>query len=191
MMRTLVFLSTLLYVVCQIRTKLTKQPVLSLSSELSSCCSVIDDSNALFNCVNSSVLESNKRIFDSFYRYGGPNLAVGIVSFGTNNIKNYTAFSYAVNAAYADHNDYVLHLSDPATSNFDTYDSRWCKVKILEDALDPLTGWARDLDYVMWIDADLIFLDMGMRIEKIAAEHPAAHFFSSAGNVISCSSTSV
>lgn len=182
MFHFLLILCVLLYVDCQIRTKLVKQPVLSISKDLASCCSVTDHSSRLFDCVNSSVLAVNTRIFDEIYRNGGPTLAVGIVTFGTDNIKNYTAFSYAVNAAYADHNNYILHLSDPATSNFDTYDSRWSKVKILEDALDPDHGWARDLDYVMWVDADLIFLDMGMRLEKIAADHPAAHFFSSAGD---------
>lgn len=169
---------------CQIRTKVAKQPVLNLSKELKNCCSKVDDSNQLFSCVNSSVISNNHRIFDEFYRYGGPSLAVGIVTFGTDNIKAYTAYSYAVNAAYADHNNYILFLSDPATSNYESSDSRWSKVKILEESLDPVAGWARDLDFVLWIDADLIFLDMGFRLEKIVAENPNAHFFSSAGKLL-------
>ena len=166
---------------CQIKTRVYNQPLMKLSDELYSCCKFRDNSDKLHSCVNSSVNIVNNRIFDGLYGFGGPNLAVGIVTFGTDNIKDYTAFSYAINAAYADHNNYILRLADPSNSNFEPSDSRWSKVKILEDALDPVTGWARDLDYVVWVDADLVFLDMGMRLEKIAAEYPSGHFFSSAG----------
>ena len=40
---------------------------------------------------------------------------------------------------------------------------------------------AADLDYVMWVDADLIFLDMGLRLEQVASAHPGAHVILSAG----------
>jgi hypothetical protein len=34
----------------------------------------------------------------------------------------------------------------------------------------------------MWIDADLIFLDMNLRIEQVAASYPKAHILISAEN---------
>jgi hypothetical protein len=33
----------------------------------------------------------------------------------------------------------------------------------------------------MWVDADLIFLDMGLRLEQVASAHPGAHVILSAG----------
>ena len=32
----------------------------------------------------------------------------------------------------------------------------------------------------MWVDADMVFMDMGMRLEMIAADHPSAHILVSA-----------
>ena len=64
------------------------------------------------------------------------------------------------------HTRYVfVHLDEksPGHEDFDPKDARWNKVKILEQALDKTTGWARHLDYVMWVDADMIFLDMVRR----------------------------
>jgi hypothetical protein len=56
----------------------------------------------------------------------------------------------------------------------------YLQVKVLEDALDPDVGWARDLDFVLWIDADMIILDMRLRVEQIAAQYPSAHILVSA-----------
>jgi hypothetical protein len=33
----------------------------------------------------------------------------------------------------------------------------------------------------MWVDADLIFLDMGLRLEQVASAHLGAHVILSAG----------
>ena len=41
---------------------------------------------------------------------------------------------------------------------------------------------AKDFDYVMWVDADLIFLDMGLRLEAVAAEYLHSHIMISAGD---------
>jgi len=106
---------------------------------------------------------------------------IGIVTFATRDIWNYSAYAFAVNEAYAEHNGYILQHLDPESGpSYDTYDARWSKVKILEDAIDPIVGWARNLDFVMWVDADFIFLDMGLRLEKVAEEFPNAHVIASA-----------
>ena len=106
---------------------------------------------------------------------------VGLVTYATQDIWNYTAYSFAVNEIYAEHNNYVmLHLDGESSSEYDSFDSRWNKVKILEEALDPETGWARHLDWVVWIDADAIVLDMNLRIEEVVAPYPEAHLLVSA-----------
>ena len=42
-------------------------------------------------------------------------------------------------------------------------------------------GFGRDFEYVMWLDADLIFADMDFRIEDILNIYPTAHLIASAG----------
>lgn len=49
---------------------------------------------------------------------------------------------------------------------------RWNKVKILIDALDQQKGWAKNVDFMVWLDADAIVLDLGLRIEEVAAQYP-------------------
>ena len=37
-------------------------------------------------------------------------------------------------------------------------------------------GWAKDAEYIVWLDADLVVLDIGMSIEDIVKSHPKADF---------------
>ena len=164
----------------QITTTIRRQPKDLHLLGVEKCCEFVDDAVALMKCVNTSAYRNMERIYDSIRSHGGPTLGVGIVTYATENIWDYTAFSLAVNEAFAEHNGYIMLHLDPVSANFDQFDARWNKVKILEEALHPERGWARDLDYVMWVDADLIFLDMGLRIEQVAAAHPKAHVLMSA-----------
>lgn len=50
------------------------------------------------------------------------------------------------------------------------YINRWNKVKILIDAMDNEAN--ADVDYFVWIDADMIVLDMGIKIEEIGSQYP-------------------
>ena len=130
----------------------------------------------LMQCTNSSSLNQQAKI-QSRNTKGG----IGLVTYATENIWNYTAYSFAVNEIYAEHNNYVmLHLDEGSSNNYDPIDSRWNKVKILEEALDPENGWARDYEWVVWVDADAIILDMDMKIEEVVASHPDAHLLVSA-----------
>lgn len=36
------------------------------------------------------------------------------------------------------------------------------------------------MEYLLWVDADMIVLDLGLRLEQVAAEHPNAHILISA-----------
>lgn len=76
----------------------------------------------------------------------------------------------------------------------DTYDNRWSKVGLLltlsenSEIIDNQFGksnfmWdANQADYFMWLDADLIVLDLiNLRLQEIIAENPKAHFLASAG----------
>ena len=115
----------------------------------------------------------------------GPSIQIGIVSYATKNIWNYAAYAMAINSAYAEYNGYTLTILDESSGSFEDSDSRWNKVAILERALNPIKGWAQDMDYLVWIDADLVFLDFSFRLESVVSEarNPKAHIFVSAGKM--------
>jgi tetratricopeptide (TPR) repeat protein len=164
----------------QITKRPRPQPTPLKLHGIENCCEFINDPKALMQCANASSFVNMKKVLDSVEGYGGPTLGVGIVTYATEDIWNYTAYSLAVNEVYAEQNGYIMLHLDPATAKFDEYDARWNKIKILEEALHPERGWARNLDYVMWVDADLIFLDLGLRLEQVAAEYPKADVLISA-----------
>ena len=167
-------------ILSQITTKPRPQPENVYLPLVGRCCNIIDDAVKLMNCVNASTYSNMDTVMDSIMTSYGPNLGIAIVTYATKEIWDYTAYSLAVNEAYAEMNGYIMIHLDPSDSDYDKNDARWNKVKILEEAIHPDRGWARDMDYVMWIDADLIFLDMGLRIEMVAAAHPTAHVIISA-----------
>ena len=53
-------------------------------------------------------------------------------------------------------------------------------MKIIDEALDPETGWAKDSEYLVWMDGDAIVLDMGLKIEEVGKQYPQADFICSA-----------
>jgi tetratricopeptide (TPR) repeat protein len=164
----------------QISTSPKLQPNILDIKDNNNCCNYINSPLLLMKCTNISINLNMNNILNNFYNGGGPSLGIGIVTFSTKDIFNYTSYAIAVNSIYAEHNGYIFKHLDPSMANYELRDVRWSKVKILEDALDPINGWAKDLNYVMWIDADLIFLDMGMRIEKITSLYPNSDIFISA-----------
>ena len=162
---------------------------------ITNCCPLyqdIEEDLSFLKCINESITYNSNKFLNNLrlFHQIGPSLGVGIVTFATSDIWDYASLSLAVNGAYAEYNNYIIKLIDPSISNPDPNDSRWSKVKLLLDALEENGdndeningnhGWARDLDYIMWIDADLIFLDLNLRLEQIAALNPTAHIIVSA-----------
>ena len=154
---------------------------------MSKCCDNAYNQDAdsvlsLMRCVNESIVENEKSVLAHSLSaaVGGPTLTVGLVTYASENIWPYAAYSLAVNGAYAEQNGYAIRLIDPNRSNPEPKDARWNKVALLLEALEPRSGWGRDLDYLVWIDADLIFLDLDLRLEAIAVNHPGAHILVSA-----------
>lgn len=100
---------------------------------------------------------------------------IAILTYASPSILNYAAYSFAVNSAYAEHNGYEIFFLSPETgSNYEPRDQRWNRVKILQEALDPSNGWLRDIQYIAWVDADLIFLDLDFSLEKLTRDYPHA-----------------
>lgn len=154
------------------------------------------DSQSLMVCVNESSSKQERFVLDRIHKESEEEITsymprVGLFTFGTTNIWGYSAFSFAINEIYAEQNGYIMKHFDenslPLTSESDVgldvenmaidqydKDSRWNKVLLLRRSIDTVHGWAKELDYVMWIDADAVIMDVNMQIEAIMADHPHA-----------------
>ena len=102
---------------------------------------------------------------------GRDEKAITLVSYATPGIMSYASYSFAIMGAYADRHGYGLSLHSPKTgSEYEKRDQRWNRVKILSTLVEslPLSTPA----YFVWFDADVIFLDLDMRIEDLIEKHP-------------------
>ena len=152
------------------------------------CCDLVDDDEGsldhigpFMQCVNTSTtLQEQNVLSDMGSGKFGPSLGLGIVTFASSNIWEYSAYSLAVNGLYAELNGYAMKHFDPSMTNPEPLDSRWSKIALLIDALEDSTAWGRSMDYVVWFDADLIVLDLQLRLESVAAASPQAHILASA-----------
>ena len=143
---------------CQITNVAQPQPVLKVSEGgvLKFCCGNASTSACLLEHL---VLSQRTHITST----------ICMVSYATANIlESYAVYAFAINSAYADHHRYALHLTSPETGHeFELMDQRWNKIQIM---IDYLTN--TDCQYVVWLDADLIFLDMGMKLEQVIESYP-------------------
>jgi len=145
-----------------------KQPhELKLKSTLE-CCDgdKINNPQLLFSCTNESA-------FNLYY--DSKSTKVAMVSYITPGILEYGAYAYSINTAYAEHNNYVCLMFSPETGHeFEPYDQRWNKVKIVLDMIDPLSKLGRFFEYVVWFDADLVVLDFSFNLTSLIEQHPGA-----------------
>ncbi len=175
----------------QISTRINThyQPLsLSLSSDLSACCSLLLSPSQLILCVNQS---TSKRFESQNQEQGqginqlipyklnkqGPKLFVSLLTRVTPQIFDYGSYSYFLQAAYAEQNGYALIplYNDSKTEDYQLYR----KLVPLQEALN---GLSVDCDFIVWMDAglnlsnlilieiDIAILDLGMRIEKVVIE---------------------
>ena len=153
----------------QITKSSRSQPSFLKLSNVHVCCSVDASSEKyaphLVECVNRSATAASWPV--------NVKKRIALVTYATPDFYKFSAYTWAVNQAYAEHNGYVLRLADPSI-NYEPADARWNKVKVVEDAL---LGWAEESDFVVWMDADLIFMDIGMKIEEVVADYPEAHLW--------------
>jgi hypothetical protein len=139
-----------------------------------SCCILQNSSNDLMNCINS-VATATRRSLDQNKELSTTNAApAAVVTYVTQSIYEYAAYALAINSAYAEHNHYLYQILTQKDAAYEPSDARWNKVKILENAIESENGWAKDVTYVVWVDADLAILDLGMKIEMIGSQYPQA-----------------
>lgn len=132
------------------------------------CTNIYQPDHLMESAINISHI-LNRNIEQHHEDQLGPSILVAIVTFASTNIWNYASYSSAINVAYAEAQGYMIKIFDENTFDDKSNggDSRWNKIKIMEDALDPSAGWARNVDYLVWVDADLIFLDLEFKLETI------------------------
>ena len=145
---------------------------------LEKCCGL--NAPELMTCTLKASLD-NERFLVRHQRVPGStrDFKIGIVSFATSDIFDYAAYSFAVNEAFAENNHHIFKVANETAANYDP-DSRWSKVMILSEALDVDSDWAKDLDYIMWVDADLVFVNMHFSLQEIVASVPNADIIASA-----------
>ena len=152
------------------------QPSVLKYDYTSQCCDQdhhFDNPNDMMECIRKSSDDVNKRLYSSFNMSMKP--MVLIVTYYTFNIlESYASKSIATLAAYAEQNDYLFYpFHGPNTKHdYAPYDPRWNKIKIL---LNLLSEEALNSVYVVWVDADLIVLDFGMKIEMIGSLYSQAN----------------
>mmetsp|Transcript_359 Transcript_359/g.656 ORF Transcript_359/g.656 Transcript_359/m.656 type:complete len:654 (-) Transcript_359:147-2108(-) len=151
-------------------------PPINVSQSLSTCCTYITHSNStntnLMQCIN----QSNIEVVDSFVRIKSKPV-VAVVTRATEDIYSYAAYSIFLQSIHADHNGY-LHYPVLPDNNEPDYRTH----KKLTHILNAFNSTAYELDYIVWMDADSIFLDLEMCIEDVILEFSDSHILISAGS---------
>ena len=152
----------------QVTSSPQQQPETLKYVNMSRCCTYVESTKAkyvdLLSCTNDTAYSLSELVA----KEGG----IILVSYSTSSIMEYGAYSYFINAAYAEQNGYGMVLMSPETgSQYEPQDQRWNKVYILLNLIDPKKGMARKSDYVVWLDSDLIMLDFSMNISEITREN--------------------
>jgi len=146
------------------------------------CCDKLDSPEELIRCANSSISMSRQTLSKSkvaIFTYVSSDVEG---QFAMTDIWSFASYQIALLSAYAEQNHYTFRLLTEAdtTGQPREHDVRWYKVSLLLAALNSTSGWAREADFLVWVDADAIFLDFGMKVESIAEQYPYAHMIASA-----------
>jgi hypothetical protein len=156
-------LSFLVAALCQVTDEVARdQPDVVWITKSASCCEFVDSPQDLMSCVNNV---DNKDV---------DNVAA-VVTYASRSIYEYASYALGVNAMYSEHNKYAFRIQTKENgNNFEPVDQRWNKIKILSNALESKNGWAKNVEYIVWLDADLIIMDLGLRLELVGRAHPEA-----------------
>ena len=113
------------------------------------CCEhIFSPELTLLDCINNSVDSNLPKSQVSLMTYMQPGEGL----FGIKDILEFGKFQAGVMAAYAEHNGYSFHIMSSLNDTaMEAEDPRWIKVKLLSNALDVTSGWARDTNYIVWI----------------------------------------
>lgn len=146
---------------------------------INNCCVPHANVEALYSCIN--INNVNKATSTSLSTAPKPT-DVALVTFLTKDILPYAAYAVAINSYYASLYNYRFVAHDPeqmhSFTTLDNYDVRWNKIGLL---FDYLNSSSHSSDFVMWLDADLIIMNMNFSIQSLVSKYPNAHLIVSAG----------
>lgn len=101
--------------------------------------------------------------------------ALTLVSYDTADILDYALFGFAINSVYAYHHNYGMYTTASSGGfEFEKRDQRWNKVKILHVIIEDLVRSNITDKYIVWMDSDLIVLNLELDLLEIAYSHPRA-----------------
>jgi len=117
-----------------------------------------DKGREMYTCVNDS---SNNAVLPAFNKL--PR-SLQLMTFATRrNWEEYGGWSSAINVAYAQAHGYAMTMQQIIDEENESVEA-FCKIKTLYFALQQQPKF----EYVVWVDADLIFLDThGKKLEEI------------------------
>jgi len=154
----------------------------------------------LIECINGSLHSKYNEITNRIpylMNEKGPKLVVSLLSRSTHDIHEYAAWSHFIQAAYANRNGYIHHISAKIYTKAEDFD-HYPKLAWVLEKLDDIDDHS---DYIAWLDAgtiltvlafllsnlrifvqclDLIVLDFRLRLEAVAADYPTANVIMSA-----------
>lgn len=110
---------------------------------------------------------------------------VHVITSATKNIFSYAKFAVSVNFMYAQWRNYHYSFieENPQAVDFDAKydkDSRWNKVQYLLEHLETSEPTTK---YIMWLDADLIVVNVDFNVQGLFAQYPDAHVLMSKDKV--------
>lgn len=145
---------------------MTEEGLIIRAPGVRKCCALSSSSSSLYECVKRQ----------STYAQAGSDSAVRLLTFVSDGIVHYAAYAVGVNAAYAEHNSYKFDIVGHPERPKMEEDARWNKVRLLWEAVNEslIASTSERQAYVVWLDADLVVLDISMRIELVAAQNPKA-----------------
>ena len=111
---------------------------------------------------------------DTNYYNSSRNGKIGVVTYVSKSILEFGAYATAINAAYCEHHGYFFKVPHYDEYNFESKDMRWNKVLIM---LDMLLTWGKNFEYLVWIDADMIMVNMSYSIRNIVDSMPSQFDF--------------
>jgi hypothetical protein len=99
-----------------------------------------------------------------------------LVTYDTTNTLQFAVYSFAVNSVFARLHNHSIFLAMPDNGfEFEKRDQRWNKVKVLETLIERQLQVVPNSDhYFVWLDSDLIFLDLNMSLSQLASQYPHA-----------------
>ncbi len=131
------------------------------------CCdtSIVNEPLSLLDCVENSKsnINDNNKLIVTYMSNGDANNPYSI-----SDIYNFSSYQAAIMASYAEYHSYNFDIfSDSTNSNYEPDDKRWNKIMILYNRMIQ----HENIEYIMWIDADAIVLNMEFSFEDLLLQY--------------------